>query len=77
MPQHGVLQYDENEPSNRGGRTPTAPQRPAVVPEAESVSKAAFLGAVKGTAMGFGAKAGKWLWEKCADLKDLFTDDGH
>ncbi|MDT7847646.1 hypothetical protein [Streptomyces justiciae] len=43
-------------------------------PQAESTPKAAFLLAVKGAAFGLGTKAGKWLWEKCAELKDLFMD---
>lgn len=33
------------------------PQPPAVMPEAEGVPKAALLGAVKGTMIGFGSKA--------------------
>ncbi|WP_282615173.1 hypothetical protein [Streptomyces sp. GESEQ-13] len=43
----------------------------------ENVRQAAFLGAVKGTAIGLGTKAGKWLWEKSTQLKDQFTGDDH
>ncbi len=68
----------ENEPSARGHRTSAAPQRPAGgIPEVENVRQAAFLGAVKGTAIGLGTKAGKWLWEKSTQLKDQFTGDDH
>jgi hypothetical protein len=70
--QNSVLQHGGNEPSNRDGQPPTAPQPPAAAPIPENVSKAALLGLVKGTAMGFGSKLGKWFWDKG---KDLFTDD--
>ncbi|WP_307711386.1 hypothetical protein [Streptomyces sp. V4I23] len=55
---------------------PTVSQPQTGRPEAESVPKAALLGAVKGTMFGFGTKAGKWLWEKGAELKDVFTASG-
>ncbi|MFF3137698.1 hypothetical protein [Streptomyces mirabilis] len=63
-----------DEPS-RDRRMPAASQRPTGTSEPEQVSKAASLGMVKGMAMGFGSKAGKWLWGKAEDLKDLVKGD--
>ncbi|WP_326720426.1 hypothetical protein OHT59_13755 [Streptomyces sp. NBC_00243] len=76
MPQNGLFQHGKNEPSKPDGQAVASP-RPINNPEPETATKAGFLGIVKGTAMGIGSKAGKWLWEKGEDLKGLFTGDGH
>jgi len=76
MADNGLLprHEDESEPDRRGqGASP----RPSASPEPEQASKVAFLGMVKGVAMGFGLKAGKWVWEKGEALTDMLTDDGH
>ncbi|MFC8570789.1 hypothetical protein ACGF7W_34680 [Streptomyces sp. NPDC048219] len=64
MSQQNPAQRGENEPLNRDERTPAA------APQADAVPRAALVGAVKGTMIGLGTKAGKWLWEKGVELKD-------
>lgn len=69
MSQQNPAQRGENEPRNEAPAS--AADRPsAAAPEAETVPRAALLGVVKGTMIGLGTKAGKWLWEKGVELKD-------
>jgi hypothetical protein len=70
MSQQNPAQRGEHEPPNRDARTPAADRPPVAAPETEAVPRSALLGAVKGTMIGIGTKAGKWLWVKGIELKD-------